>query len=87
MSPMFFPPISANTLFHFTGHLENLVSILTNEFRPHFCLEDFNTLTRRYKHEIDLEKAVPMVSFCDIPLSQIAFHLSIYGDYGIGGHE
>ena len=34
--------ISANTLFHFTNSLDNLLSILTIEFQPRFCLEDFS---------------------------------------------
>lgn len=79
-----FPALSANTLFHFTGSLENLIAILTNEFRPHFCLEDFNVLLGDRPHQDNMEWAVPMVSFCDIPLSQTGFHLSVYGDYGIG---
>lgn len=81
---MAYPAISANTLFHFTGHLDNLVNILTNEFRPRFSLENFNVLAPDAQDYSDMEWAVPMVCFCDIPLSQIGFHLSVYGDYGIG---
>jgi len=40
MSTLAFPAISANTLFHFTSSMENLLGILTNEFRPRFCLEN-----------------------------------------------
>ncbi|MGH9874840.1 MAG: abortive infection system antitoxin AbiGi family protein [Pyrinomonadaceae bacterium] len=72
--------LSANTLFHFTSSLENLINILTEEFHAHFCLENVSLLVGLK----ELEVAIPMVSFCDIPLSQTAFHLSVYGDYGIG---
>ncbi len=76
--------ISANTLFHFTGNLENLISILTHEFQPRFCLEDLTVVFAGRNPPSVLELAVPMVCFCDIPLSQTASHLSAYGDYGIG---
>lgn len=79
-----FPALSSNTLFHFTRSIENLIDILTNEFRPHFCLEDFNLLAGSVPYKVDLELGIPMVCFCDIPLSQTGFHLSVYGDYGIG---
>ncbi len=39
-----FPAVSANTLFHFTNNLENLLGILTNEFQPRFCLEDYDCI-------------------------------------------
>lgn len=80
-----YPPVSANTLFHFTANKENLINILVNEFRPHFCLEDLSILEPRDREDPEsAEIAIPMVSFCDLPLSQIGFHLSVYGDYGIG---
>jgi hypothetical protein len=72
--------LSANTLFHFTSSLDNLINILTNEFHPNFCLENLNVLL-----ELPIpEMAIPMLSFCDIPLSQTGRHLSVYGAYGIG---
>src|SRR5437870_5351663 len=76
--------LSANSLFHFTARLENLLNILTQEFRPRFCLENFNLLHGTNPPETDLTWALPMVCFCDLPLSQTGFHLSVYGDYGIG---
>ncbi len=80
MEPQNSRGLSANTLFHFTSSLDNLLNILTNEFHPNFCLEGLNVLFKEPK----LELAFPMLSFCDIPLSQTGFHLNVYGDYGIG---
>lgn len=71
-------PISSNTLIHFTNSKEKLKSIFLENFRLGYCKE---------KHIIgDQETSahVPMVSFCDIPLSQIKDHVSKYGNYGIG---
>ena len=84
MSTIPLPPLSANALFHFTNSFDNLINILTEEFRPRFCLENLSVLwgTRRSKPALEL--AIPMVCFCDLPLSQTSFHLSVYGDYGIG---
>jgi hypothetical protein len=74
--------VSSNTLFHFTRTYQNLLGILEKEFEPRFCLEEVPrgpTLD-----EEPLEVALPMVCFCDLPLSMTSTHLSLYGDYGIG---
>lgn len=77
--------ISSNTLFHFTDKRENLINILEKEFRPHYCLEDFNQFySRSDNNNEEFESAIPMVCFCDIPLSQIKNHMENYGCYGIG---
>lgn len=70
--------ISSNTLFHFTKSKDNLMGILENEFQPKYCLEKFGV------GDMQTEAAIPMVSFCDIPLSQIKNHIKIYGQYGLG---
>lgn len=70
--------ISSNTLFHFTKTRENLLGILRDTFHPRYCLEKFGV------GDMETEAAIPMVSFCDIPLSQIKSHLKIYGKYGLG---
>lgn len=70
--------LSSNTLFHFTTW-DNLLGILENEFIPRFCIERLILSGAK----ID-EFAIPMISFCDIPLSQIKLHVQRYGSYGIG---
>lgn len=78
-------PISSDSLFHFTNKLDHLFNILTNNFRPHYCLEDFNNvLAPEDTYFPELEFAIPMVCFCDIPLSNAAQHMEVYGYYGIG---
>jgi len=64
--------------------VEHLVGILTNEFRPHFSLEDFSVLEKRRPPSRGLTLAFPMVSFCDIPLSQVSTHMTTYGRYALG---
>ncbi|WP_412464429.1 abortive infection system antitoxin AbiGi family protein [Flavobacterium mekongense] len=72
--------ISSNSVIHYTNKLENLKGILMNEgFRLKYCLE---TLNINYK--VELSTAVPMVSFCDIPLSEVKNHIDSYGSYAIG---
>jgi hypothetical protein len=70
--------ISANSLFHFTKSIENIQNILSNNFIPNYCLERFNN------SNLSPEIAIPMVCFCDIPLSQILGHIDNYGNYAIG---
>ena len=76
--------ISSNCLFHFTNSAENLLNILENEFNPRYCLENLKFLDFSPKMTDYFEIAIPMVCFCDIPLSKIKTHISIYGNYGIG---
>lgn len=68
--------IYSQSYFHYTKNFESLLSILRGGFLGHYCREEY-----RYNRKI-IEIYVPMVSFCDIPLSHIP---SItYGGYGIG---
>lgn len=71
--------LSSNTLFHFTDSIENLYSILINDFYPRYSLEFYSLFFPKSR-----EKAIPMVSFCDIPLSQVINHSRIYGSYALG---
>jgi hypothetical protein len=84
MSPDHQVTISSNTLFHFTNKIGNVINILENEFMPHFCLEDLSFMLHSISPKEKLEIAIPMVCFCDIPLSQARTHMGNYGNYGIG---
>ena len=71
--------ISTNSIIHYTDSFEKLKSILIEGFAIKYCSE---------KLVIDDENlsaaAHPMISFCDIPLSQSFLHFEAYGKYGIG---
>tara|TARA_R110002096_G_scaffold404235_2_gene602027 strand:+ start:334 stop:522 length:189 start_codon:yes stop_codon:yes gene_type:complete len=60
--------LSSNSIIHFTKTSESLKGILQENFRIKFCLEIVNL-------ETQLNYAAPMVSFCDIPLSQVKEHI------------
>lgn len=69
--------LSPSTLFHFTSK-QGLKGLLADNFKLKYCLERLN-------HKIKpIEFAIPMVSFCDIKISQIVDHIEKYGSYGIG---
>ena len=76
---------SANTLLHFTRNAENLINILIDGFYPRCCMENLEFI---YNHGTDQLAttgfAIPMVCFCDIPLSQISNHVEKYGGYALG---
>lgn len=71
--------ISSETLFHFTNTKDNLTSILENGFRPNLCLENYSFIG-----ETGYETYIPIVCFCDIPLSKIQNHSKTYGNFAIG---
>jgi Putative abortive phage resistance protein AbiGi, antitoxin len=82
---MDYNPISADTLFHYTSSISILESILINEFYPRYCLEDHSMFNSKHSNLPYLcERAIPMVCFCDIPLSSIRNHAKHYGNYAIG---
>ena len=71
--------LSANTLFHYTTNAKSLQSILRHGLYVRYSLENFENLI----HE-QTEIVLPMVCFCDIPLSQVKRHTITYGKYAIG---
>jgi hypothetical protein len=71
-------PISSNAVIHFTKSVDSIQGILTDGFKVFHCIEKLITSTGQTAF------AAPMVSFCDIPLSQISEHVGKYGSYGIG---
>lgn len=77
--------ISANTLFHFTRDTGNLINILIDGFYPRCCMENLEFIYGQGTQQLATTGfAIPMVCFCDIPLSQISNHVEKYGGYALG---
>jgi hypothetical protein len=70
-------------LFHFTPCFSSLKGILENSFKPSFARE---IIRGKKKDDSAFEKdfAVPMVSFCDLRISELHEHIENYGHFGIG---
>lgn len=66
------------SLFHYTKKIEILKSILKEGLIPNYCYEDLS-----YPNN-DRGIGVPMISFCDIPLSKTDSFIERYGNYAIG---
>lgn len=64
-------------LFHFTSR-DSLFNILEHTFTISYARE------RIVGNRRSTGFAVPMVSFCDLRLSELKDHMSSYGSYGIG---
>lgn len=64
-----------STLFHFTKNQNALFSILKQGLRLSYCKESFME---------DVVAGIPMISFCDIPLTLCKEHRDKYGKYAIG---
>ena len=69
--------LRSNSLFHFTPKFDYLKNILLEGFWAKFCRE--SGWGNKY-----IDYALPMVCFCDIPLSMINEHTEYYGFFGIG---
>ena len=69
--------LRSNSLYHFTPKMEYLIDILQNGFWPRYCCE------YGWGNEY-VNFALPMICFCDIPLSLIEEHTTFYGNFGIG---
>lgn len=89
-------PVSASSLLHFTKTMGALKGILKEGFRYSYCYEEynnaipFNNTHKEYAKFFIGEKgtkrgvAIPMISFCDIPLLRAQEHSKYYGKYIIG---
>ena len=72
------PSYRTSSLFHFTNNPVTLIKILESGLIPNFCREDLSYAER------PLCVGVPMISFCDIPLTRTKLFKARYGDYAIG---
>lgn len=70
--------LSSATLFHFTSKLETLKMIISGGFKPFYSSEDLKLFG------IKECPGIPMVCFCDIPLSRTQNHVDTYGYYALG---
>ena len=65
----------SKTLFHFTKDREAFYSILENGLKFVYNEERYNDV---------FHYALPMICFCDMPLTMISDHTKRYGAFGIG---
>jgi len=73
--------ISTNSILHYTKSIEALKGILSEGFKIKYCSEKLILTTGKGNGSF---AAHPIISFCDIPLSNSARHFKSYGKYGIG---
>ena len=72
------PNYRTSSLFHFTKDPGVLQKILGTGLVPNYCREDLSYFDRT------VIVGVPMISFCDIPLTRTSMFKARYGEYAIG---
>lgn len=89
-------PINASSLLHFTKDKRTLKGILEKGFRFSYCCEHINsTINMNETHPVGANFfrpslcgktsiAIPMICFCDIPLTRAKSHSSVYGNFILG---
>lgn len=89
-------PISASSLLHFTKEKKALKGILGKGFRLSYCCEDIPAtinMNQIYPQGASFFRpslngnthfAIPMICFCDIPITRAKSHSNIYGKYILG---
>ena len=90
--------VNAGSLFHYTDKIDVLLKIIEKGIRYSYSAEEFDNdiifaledggkpHLCRLVEDVNTPRVIlmPMVSFCDIPLSRIAKHQERYGKYCIG---
>lgn len=71
--------ISTNSIIHYTDTFTKIKNILKEGFAIKYCAESLFL-----NGDAGSAAAHPMISFCDIPLSNAYKHFDAYGNYGIG---
>lgn len=87
----------SSSLFHFTKKKKTFKSIIENGLRYSFAYESFPEaiVNNIFCHGLfpmidscatnkEMGYAIPMISFCDIPLTRVESHSKRYGKYAIG---
>lgn len=89
-------PINASSLLHFTNSMDALKGILEKGFRFSYCCEKVSsTINMNELHpeganffrpspHINSHIAIPMICFCDIPLTRAKSHSILYGNFIVG---
>ena len=88
---------SSSSLFHYTKQANSLFGIIEHGFRYSYCFEVFDETVARFinRPAVEMAKllgsceekygiAIPMICFCDIPISRADSHRANYGDFCIG---
>ena len=86
--------INSSSLFHFTRSLDIIKKIIINGLRYSFAFEQlpkkiissylYTDLDIKDESAISNGVAIPMISFCDIPITRASQHIEKYGQYMIG---
>ena len=70
--------ISTNSIIHYTSSFKVLSLIIKEGFKINYCSEVLKLGNG------SSAAAHPMITFCDIPLSNSSQHFNAYGSYGLG---